>query len=357
MYTIKIHSCQGFLSVTSPHISSDISTKEIFRMIANGTQFKLASVTHPPFYLADNGFTVHINEAVDIEIVNHGDKTYMMMSNKPDMYLCFDLVANKPKFIQCPYSFANSLSIDDVIVNGFNLTFHAKEVISKGYTILKNVLTKEEVETIKVALDISKRDDQEVLQIRRGDLLERHEMLGKILTNNTLLALITIIMFDDFKLATWSSNTLFKSGPQSKSEMDAGWHVDYPYHDIAPPWPKTTVTSPFSVQTLWLMDDFTIDNGATWMVPESHKLQVPPSYSHMASCTPMQLCASQGDVVVTHGAWWHCQGVNMTEYPRTCLLGTFTKRWIRSKDNMEEQFKMYSSKYGDNDILKHLISK
>ena len=60
--------------------------------------------------------------------------------------------------------------------------------------------------------------------------------------------------------STWSANTAYPGYEKY------GWHPDYPYWWINQPWPLDKVCG----QTIWLLDDFTEENGGTGFMPGSH---------------------------------------------------------------------------------------
>jgi ectoine hydroxylase-related dioxygenase (phytanoyl-CoA dioxygenase family) len=84
-------------------------------------------------------------------------------------------------------------------------------------------------------------------------------------------------------------------------------HSDWPLHRVPQPWPQF----PFLVQTMWMLTDFTPENGATRTVPGSHLAGRPPNpdriYPH-----EMPALGKKGSVLIWHGALWHRNGPNTT---------------------------------------------
>ena len=84
-------------------------------------------------------------------------------------------------------------------------------------------------------------------------------------------------------------------GPHTNS---AGWHVDSPLTQIAEPLPNFTL----SIQTAWMLDDFSIDNGATHVATGSnHTQRKPPTWTGTARQRDRARRAGRlrGDVAVT----------------------------------------------------------
>ena len=86
------------------------------------------------------------------------------------------------------------------------------------------------------------------------------------------------------------------------------------------------------VTTLWLLDDFTPTNGATRVVPGSHKIHspLPKHFADPAAHHPQEILvqASAGDVVVFNGHLWHSGTRNCSAAHRRVLQVTFQSQAI-----------------------------
>lgn len=96
-------------------------------------------------------------------------------------------------------------------------------------------------------------------------------------------------------------------------------------------WRPRTPAEPFSVVTaLWLLDDFTPHNGATRIIPGSHRVSkpLPKPMQQPESCHPEQklILAKAGSVLVFNGHLWHSGTRNETNGPRRVLQGQFRAR-------------------------------
>ena len=89
-----------------------------------------------------------------------------------------------------------------------------------------------------------------------------------------------------------------------------------------------TPGEPYSVVTaLWLLDDFTAENGATHVIPGSHRDPRPlprsmqaPGHSHPDELT---VAADAGDVLLLNGHLWHRATSNRASGPRRVLQCQF----------------------------------
>ena len=101
---------------------------------------------------------------------------------------------------------------------------------------------------------------------RVGQIAVKHPVFLELMCHPFVLAVWKKMLGEDIMCATWSANTTYPG-------FDSiGWHSDYPYWSLQPPWPPGN----FAGQTLWLLDDFTVENGATAAIPYSHKKGHPP---------------------------------------------------------------------------------
>jgi ectoine hydroxylase-related dioxygenase (phytanoyl-CoA dioxygenase family) len=192
---------------------------------------------------------------------------------------------------------------------------------------------------VKSAIDLT--CDKNTTQKRDGELLQKNKVFSEILTDHPINLVMKIILNNDYKCATLSSNTLFQD--LSELETTSGWHVDYPYHDISPPWGRPG-NAPLSLQSIWALDEFTLENGGTRIIQGSHKFDMYPTHEQIVSLEHEMttVVCPKGSVIIAHGAWWHSQSKNKTSSPRACLLATFSRKWIASKDNMIEQFERFN---------------
>ncbi|MEA3018781.1 MAG: hypothetical protein QOI47_305 [Actinomycetota bacterium] len=111
-------------------------------------------------------------------------------------------------------------------------------------------------------------------------------------------------------------------------DIGPGESAQNPHHDdgIYPlPWPHQDVI----LNTMWAMDDFTRDNGATFVHPGSHKLaeRVLPD-----GATPIYAEMPAGSVMLYLGTVIHGGGANVTDAPRLGLLVEFLASWLRQQE-------------------------
>ncbi len=114
-----------------------------------------------------------------------------------------------------------------------------------------------------------------------------------------------------------------------KHNMPQGLHQD---QAIAP---FQDAIAPFTVNTMYVMDDTTADNGGTLVVPGSHKL-LSAAGSGQPVIEPLppaiNLTAPAGTVMIFEGRLLHGTGVNRSNSPRTILVMNSVKPFMRQQE-------------------------
>ena len=89
-------------------------------------------------------------------------------------------------------------------------------------------------------------------------------------------------------------------------------------------WKHRTRGEPFMVMTaIWMLDDFTIENGATRVVPGSHKIMAPLAKSLAQPLAHHErevvITGRAGSVLIFNGHLWHSGRKNDSRGPRRCV--------------------------------------
>jgi len=87
----------------------------------------------------------------------------------------------------------------------------------------------------------------------------------------------------------------------------------------------------WQISALWALDDFTLENGATHVVPGSHRSDDPDGQPAVADS--VQAVMPAGSVLFYLGSTWHGGGANRANAPRTALVNTYALGWLRQEVN------------------------
>ena len=90
-----------------------------------------------------------------------------------------------------------------------------------------------------------------------------------------------------------------------------GWHIDSPLTHVPEPLPNLTL----SIQTAWMLDDFTADNGATHVVAGSNHTQRKPPPGRRPLDGEVVLEGRAGSVAMWLSQTWHRHGANVSDAP------------------------------------------
>ncbi len=206
------------------------------------------------------------------------------------------------------------------------LTAEQKQTLdTKGFLHLPGILSQEQVDAInaRTAELLAEEGDKAGTEVHReagtdrlSDLINKDPIFHVILTAPSVLAAIAHVLQYDLKLSSLNS----RAAHPGKGLQ--GLHAD---------WGRLETPGDYQVcNSIWLLDDFTPQNGATRTVPGSHlhgrqpSEEMPdPSQTHPDE---VLILGKAGDVVVFNSHTWHGGTVNTTDLPRRALHGYYTRR-------------------------------
>lgn len=84
------------------------------------------------------------------------------------------------------------------------------------------------------------------------------------------------------------------------------------------------------VSAMWALQDFTLENGATRVIPGSHRRVVPYLPKEADVC---QAVMTKGSVLFYMGSTLHGGGTNLSNAPRAGLINTYSLGWLRPEVN------------------------
>jgi ectoine hydroxylase-related dioxygenase (phytanoyl-CoA dioxygenase family) len=97
--------------------------------------------------------------------------------------------------------------------------------------------------------------------------------------------------------------------------------------------PLTKPHVPTVCNTMWALTDFTEANGATRIIPGSHRRDHSPDFGAPYDSIAAEMPA--GSVLVWHGSLWHGGGANTTDERRVGIAMNYCAGWIRQQENQQ----------------------
>ena len=157
---------------------------------------------------------------------------------------------------------------------------------------------------------------QEVGTMRLSDLVNKDPLFYVGFTHPKVLAGIAHVLKYDLKLSSLN----FRAALPGHGLQ--GLHAD---------WGRLETPGDYQVcNSLWLLDDFTVENGATRIVPGTNRSTGSPGdvMANSQDTHPDEklLLGKAGDVVIFNSHTWHGGTLNRTTEPRRALHGYFTRR-------------------------------
>lgn len=194
----------------------------------------------------------------------------------------------------------------------------------QGYAVVERLLSIEQAAYIRAELtDVLAsvpfgRNDFEGFATRRiYNLFAKSRALDELALHPLLEGVLDRVL----GLHQFSAPVGIEIGPGEKAQI---LHFDDSIYPL--PWPHPEVV----VNSMWAFDDFTEVNGATRIVPMSHR-RATAEYDPDQPTIPLAMPA--GSVVFYTGTVLHKGGANTTNRPRLGVILEYCAGWIRAQEN------------------------
>ena len=209
---------------------------------------------------------------------------------------------------------------------------HVDEFLERGFTVIPNVLTREQVELGKQLLtELFERE--KVVAQKHGwrnatyqccyMLPGKHEFFRKLPLNPITISFARKILGDDCILSSLNGLTMAPGGPNQVL------HLDQPEH---------TPGIVININATHTLDDFTKENGATRIVPASHMRSGRNRDFAGEEKHTIQIEAPAGSLIAFNGGCIHAGSANRTDKLRRCLHAYYTRAWAKPQWDFRRSF-------------------
>jgi ectoine hydroxylase-related dioxygenase (phytanoyl-CoA dioxygenase family) len=206
-------------------------------------------------------------------------------------------------------------SVDDVLAR----------LQEDGYAVVERYLSPENVQAKRDDLHRvlrstpTGRNDFEGFQTQRiYALFAKTRVFDDVAIDPLLVGVLEKVLGPAFTL---SAPTAINIGP---GETAQNLHTDDIVYPVARPHRELVVN------TMWCLDDFTEENGATHIAPGSHRwVDERPD----ANTKTVRAVAPAGSVIFFVGSAWHGGGANNTQKPRLGVIIEYCAGWLRPQEN------------------------
>jgi ectoine hydroxylase-related dioxygenase (phytanoyl-CoA dioxygenase family) len=207
---------------------------------------------------------------------------------------------------------------------------HRSRVERDGYTIVEGAIAPELLEAIsadlsrlEAELDIKPAQNpfEGYNTIRIYNLLARGELYQQIPVHENVLPVVERVLDRGCLVSSLSSIAI------CPGEAAQPIHAD----DQLIPLPKPR--PPIICNTMWALTDFTAENGATRLVPGSHKADRSPALGE--ACDTIAAEMERGSVLIWDGSLWHGGGANATSARRVGVAMNYCAGFMRQQENQQ----------------------
>lgn len=179
---------------------------------------------------------------------------------------------------------------------------------------------------------------------RVWNLVNKGELFAKAIQHPRVLTAIEYLLGEDCTLSSFTVNIISPGAPNDSL------HIDYPLSAMPTPRPSF----PIVANSVWFLDDFTLENGATSCIPGSHRRLEAMPQAGVEYDDKVQIPGPKGSVLIVNGSTWHGSSANHTDGDRVALLGFFCRAFMKPQ---QDHFKLVSDAIIDRatPTLKRLI--
>lgn len=164
-------------------------------------------------------------------------------------------------------------------------------------------------------------------------LLAKAPSIAELVEHADVVALLDALLLPGYLL---SANLAINLLP---GETAQNLHYDDGFYRL--PRPRR----PIGISAIWAIDDFTADNGATQVVPGSHRWGAESPADHDVDLVDVTMPA--GSVVVFMGTLWHRGGANRADRGRLAISPQYCEPWARQQEQMVLAVGTTARRYSD----------
>jgi hypothetical protein len=215
-----------------------------------------------------------------------------------------------------------------------NIDLNLEQIRNLGYTAINSEYSQEEISEIReISLEVSNKYKDlyshfDLNKIGEGNSFRAPALVDirllKPATNTKLQSLISRLITGKFFL---NQQNLVINPPKSNQYSQLKFHRDLPYQHYVS-------SRPLAINALYAVDDFTIENGATYVIPASHKSEKFPSENFLEA-NKTQISVKAGNFLVLDCMTYHAAAPNLSNFPRIGLNHVYTTVMFRPQINWQ----------------------
>jgi ectoine hydroxylase-related dioxygenase (phytanoyl-CoA dioxygenase family) len=210
-----------------------------------------------------------------------------------------------------------------------NVEHHVAQVKRDGFTVIEDAIDPALLDTL--AIDLLHLEEtlgvpgtnifEGLKTVRIYNVLARGKSFEEIPVHESVLPIVEGVLDRGCLVSSLSSISI---GPGEEAQPI---HAD----DQLIPLPKPHAS--IICNTMWALTDFTSANGATRLIPGSHRAATSPELGTAYDTIPAEM--KRGSVLVFDGSLWHGGGANHTSERRIGIAMNYCAGWVRQQENQQ----------------------
>ena len=203
----------------------------------------------------------------------------------------------------------------------------AAEIRERGYPVLEGALDSDTLARFRAELQpflddgrLGRNDFEGYSSKRVYALLAKTPTVADLVEHPDVLGMVDEFLMPNYLLTSCLAIDVHPGETRQSFHFDDG--------GVNQPRPRR----PAGISTIWAIDDFTDDNGATEVIPGSHLWG--DKRPDPESAEVVRVTMSAGSVVVFAGTLWHRGGANHSDANRLGITPQYCEPWARQLENM-----------------------
>lgn len=206
-----------------------------------------------------------------------------------------------------------------------------KEIIqlkNEGFTILKNIIPDFWLDKLTKAIDNSFIEHRYIQIENKNDILTEGVALHALLSNPIFIDLLEFLQkqgfIEEIQQNYFGSKCILNSlsalnNIPNQPNFSSTFHRDLRFY---------SGEFPIMLNCLIMVDDFTIENGGTYLLPKSHLEERKPSNEEFFN-SAIQAIGNRGDILIFNANVWHASALNKTKNNRRCIPITLSRSFMK----------------------------
>jgi ectoine hydroxylase-related dioxygenase (phytanoyl-CoA dioxygenase family) len=199
---------------------------------------------------------------------------------------------------------------------------------TQGYTILRNKVPQEWIDKLSLGIDNAFIEHRKTQIQNNNDITTGGVALHALLSDTIFIDFLDFLIQENFikdlEDNYFKSNCILNSlsalnNLPNQPNFSANVHRDLRFYSY---------NLPTMVNCLLMVDDFTVENGGTYLLPYSHLKKEKPSNQEFFQ-NAIQAVGKKGDLIVFDSNVWHSSAPNKTNKGRRGIPITISRSFMK----------------------------